>query len=152
MLESYLRYRLSTIFIDAITLANVEAFAYLLSGLLYMKYGAKRMVGICYLIAAICSAVLIGVNDLTIPFAIMVLGVKIGISMAFNGTLLMSFDAYPISYIASIFGILQFISKAIGILGPFSGQLSFWLTMIIETAFCLLTALITFFFYAEGRI
>ena len=94
-----------------------EVIAYLISGALYERIGAKISFIVSFIIACIGSLFYIFFSDSNDWVVVMVLGTKFGISASFNVVYLAN-SLFPPLYAATTFGICNAFARMASILAP----------------------------------
>ena len=94
-----------------------EVIAYLISGALYEKIGAKISFIASFVIACIGSLLYIFFSDSNDWVVVMVLGTKFGISGSFNVVYLAN-SLFPPIYAATTFGICNAFARMASMLAP----------------------------------
>lgn len=157
--EAFLQYTIGDVFTDTITVANAQALGYALSGYLYVKFdGGKRIITGSLIAAGVLSALMLSVHSEPSTYgsgafvAILIMGIHTTLSMTMNSLMLVTFTGFPITYIGSVYGVLQIISRVCGLLGPMTAHGSDLIgTKIAFSLLCLLTALIAGLFFEEKK-
>jgi hypothetical protein len=57
-----------------------------------------------------------------IPVALIIMGIRATVTMAFNGLLLVTFISFPIVYLASVYGVMHLIGRISGLIGATTAQ------------------------------
>ena len=152
MVEAFLQYTWSDVYTDMITLANAEAFGYVLAGLLYIKNGnrARGIIIASMLATALLTSVSLAVNNVvdskgkSVIVNLLIMTIRFTLSVSFNALLLETFAAFPTIYLCTVIGILNFLGRLCGMIGPSNGQSHFngaKIGMIVST---LISALVAF--------
>jgi hypothetical protein len=126
VVDAFLQYTWSDVFTDTITVANVEAFGYIIAGFVYVKNGGKSRLMMSVSMATISdlTCVTFAVKDVVdtkaknIEVSILIMAIRFSLSVSFNSLLLVTFSSFPTIYLCTIFGILNFIGRLFGLIGP----------------------------------
>jgi MFS family permease len=122
-----LKYIKGNLYLNGIISSASEITAYLSSGILASKFGMKSTLLLSYLIAIVGMVALIlynpegEVNQLVI--SLMVLGSKFGVSQAFNIAYIGNVILFPVTIVASTYGVCNIFSRISTIFAPFVAEL-----------------------------
>ena len=130
VVEAFLQYTWSDIYTDMIILANAEAAGYILACFIYIKNeGRGRGIMIVTLLTiAVLTSITFSVDDVvdtktkSVFVDILILAIRLTMSITFNALLLTTFTGFPTIYLCSIIGILNFLSRLCGLIGPSHDQ------------------------------
>jgi hypothetical protein len=153
VVEAFLQYTWSDVFTDTITLANAEAFGYVLAGFVYIKTGGKSraIMAVSLLVTALLTSITLAVNDTvsseTTSFEVnlLIMAIRFTMSISFNILLLSTFSSFPTIYLCTVLGILNFIGRLCGLIGPSSDQSALVGAKIGMIVVCAFSALVSWF-------
>lgn len=84
--------------------------------------------------------------------ALLIMGIHTALSITMNSLMLVTFTGFPITYIGSVYGVLQIISRICGLVGPMTAHGSDLIgAKIAFSLLCLLAALIAGLFLEEKQ-
>ena len=118
-----------------------EVFAYLLSGLIYKKFGMKLSFFSCFIISfvgGICY-IFFGYIDNLVPF--LILFAKFGVASTFNTAYLANAILYPASLVSTAFGICNIAARLTTIVAPELAEVPAPIPMTVFTVLAALAAI-----------
>ena len=128
LISYQLKYIKGNIFINGIISSLSEIAAYLISGLLAARFGMKPTLIFSYTRAMMGMCALIwydpegeDVNQFLI--SIMILGSKFGVSQAFNIAYIGNILLFPVTIVASTYGVCGIFARVSTIFAPFIAEL-----------------------------
>ena len=150
LINFQLKYIDGDIYTNTIISSVSEVTAYLVSGALYDKIGARVSFVGSFVIAVVGSVLLITLEDQYVNLVqYMVLGTKFGISGSFNVVYLAN-SLFPPLYSSTTFGTFNFFARLVSMIAPPFAELKKPLPMSL---FCVLAAAaaVASFFLRTGK-
>ncbi len=124
LLSFYFKYFPGSIFINTTLIAVADMVSYLVSGLLLKCLNTNKALILAQTISA-TGAILyffLYENAVAIPFVIIMS--RIGNSMSFNTMYVTNNRLFPVYFLASSFGLLNFISHLVGVGAPMVAEVA----------------------------
>jgi hypothetical protein len=157
VVEAFLQYTWSDVFTDLIALANAEAFGYVLAGIIYIKNGdrGRGIIMVSMLATALLTSISLAVNnvvdskDKSVIVNLLIMAIRFTLSVSFNALLMETFSAFPTIYLCTVFGILNFLARLCGMIGPSNNQSHFNGAKIGMIVTSLISALVAFRFLKQ---
>ena len=109
-----------------IILANAEAAGYAVAGFIYIKNGgrARGIMSTTLLAMALLTSITFAVHDVvdsqtkSVFVAMLIMLIRFLMSVTFNSLLLSTFSGFPTIYLCTVLGMLNFLSRLCGLIGP----------------------------------
>jgi len=140
-----------------IALANAEAFGYVLAGFIYIRNGdrGRGIIMFSMLATALLTGISLAVNDVvdtnkkSVIVNLLIMAIRFTLSVSFNALLMETFAAFPTIYLCTVIGVLNFLGRLCGMIGPSNSQSHFngaKIGMIVTT---FVSALVAFRFLKQ---
>jgi hypothetical protein len=121
-----LKYIKGDLYVNAVITSSSEIAAYLVSGFLFEKFGIKIVLSASFLISMMGMGALIAYQphgDSQVLLSLFILGSIGGVSCAFNICYLGTHTLFPVSIVATAFGVCNCAARVFTIAAPYVAEL-----------------------------
>lgn len=121
-----LKYIKGDLYVNAVITSSSEIAAYLVSGFLFEKFGIKIVLSASFLISMMGMGALIAYQphgDSQFLLSLFILGSIGGVSCAFNICYLGTHTLFPVSIVATAFGVCNCAARVFTIAAPYVAEL-----------------------------
>ena len=124
LISYQLKYLKGDLYLNGAMSSISEVVCYLISGFLQAKFGFRRVLVIAFCVSLVFMLVLTFVEiDSNAVLSLIILSCKGGVSMGFNLAYLGNAQFFPVSIVATSYGICSFVARVFTIFSPYIAEI-----------------------------